>query len=401
MLAYPAESVWSVRPVAPELAQARILVVDDSMTIRKMIAQYLRRGGYEVVTCVANGREALAAMADFPPDLVITDISMPEMDGFELIRHMRASERGAAVPILVQTAATGYDERGAVFLHGATDLITKPINAHEMLGRVRVHLEQRHLVRRLSEYQHSMAQDLDLARGMQESLMPTRPELDSLEVAHGIDIASSYRASIGLGGDMWTLFAAPDGTLHFWAIDFTGHGVAAALNTFRLHALLRSERLAAMGLGEAMAALNHRFKATLPLGQFATVLGLRISILEGWIDLVSAAAPPLLLREGAGGDFRAIEVESFPAGLVADGAYAVTRYQFPRGSALVAYSDALIETPAPPDSIFTPATLARDLSALESGASAATLMRRMLAPFPAYPFEDDLTLVVLCSRGRP
>lgn len=391
--------LWAGAELDPELAASRILVVDDSLTVRKMIVQYLHRGGFTSIVEASNGREALVELAKQTPDIIITDLFMPEMDGHELIGRIRADERYATIPILVETGAMDPDDRGSVFLQGATDLISKPINPREMLGRIRVHLEQRRLVRRLSDYQQSLAQDLDLAREMQESLMPARAELDALEARFNIDIASAYKASQGLGGDIWSISAPSDHELHLWMVDFAGHGVSAALNTFRFHAMLRSERVGRLPLHDALLAMNGTLGATLPRGQFATVLGLRISLADRSLEVVSAAAPPLILRVGREGRFQAIEVPGFPLGLVPNATFTVSRYPFPPGSALVAYSDALIETPVEPNSIFSPARLAEMFEHSGKHADAASLQRKALGGIEPYLLEDDLTFVAIRDRS--
>ncbi|MCA0400620.1 MAG: fused response regulator/phosphatase [Proteobacteria bacterium] len=384
--------------INPELAGARILVVDDSATVRKMIVLYLKRCGFSAIAEAKNGVEACGAIEQQLPDLIVTDISMPEMDGLELIRRVRCNPQWATIPILVETGSTAHEDRGRIFAVGATDLISKPIDPREMLGRIKVHLEQQHLVRKLYEYQYAMAADIELAREMQESLMPTREEIAAIEEKYGLDIATSYKASAGLGGDLWTLSATDPGGVLLWMVDFAGHGISAALNTFRFQALIRSERQNTRQLSEAMAALNEQLTTLLPVGQFATVLGLRILFDENCIEVVSAAAPPLVLRSGRTGYFQAIEAPGLPVGFVRGATYSLARYPFPPGSALLAYSDALVETPFPPESRFTPESLARALDRLGPTAGASEIQARLLKMLFPYTPQDDLTTIMICDR---
>jgi phosphoserine phosphatase RsbU/P len=385
----------AVAGLPEELRGASILIVDDSMTIRKAISRFLVHNGFEQVFEAEDGRKAIAMMGEVNPDLIITDLNMPDIDGLELCRRLRADARWASVPILVQTGTTSHDQRGEVFFNGATDLISKPINLREMIGRVRVHLEQRRLVRKLSDYQQSMAQQLDLAREMQESLLPGRDEVAGIEARLPIEISSSYRASLGLGGDLWGA-EAPDPThLHVFMADFTGHGVSAALNTFRFHSFLRNEPLDSLPSDKAMATMNRYLAEVLPTGQFATFLSARIDFEAGQIEISSANGPAPILRIGPDGAYRPLPSIGFPLGVLEEARFTVERYPFPVGSMLLLYSDALTETPLPPDAIFTASSLADFLNRMPPPASAHDIKRAVMARLKPHVLEDDLTIVVI------
>lgn len=387
--------------LATDFVASRILVVDDSITIRKTIATYLRNRGFANVMEAENGRIALGMIEEIEPDLVITDIAMPEMDGLALCRAIKNSERFSQIPVLIQTGAESADRRAEAFSHGAQDLITKPINLREMLGRVQVHLEQRHLVRRLSDYQQSMAQQLEMAREMQESLLPSNEDIRAFEAVFPVSIAPSYKASSGLGGDLWGCQATDDGTLRFFMADFTGHGVLAALNTFRFHAFLRNEPLDSLPEADAMACLNSFLKDVLPVGQFATFLSCRINFREGWIEICSASGPPPMLRCGPDGEFEPLASDGLPLGILTESDYCARRYPFPPGSMLVLYSDALIETPLPPDAVFTTQSLCHHLNGLGPEASARDVMRDLIASLMPNLPEDDLTVLVIQHKEQP
>lgn len=378
----------------PELARARILVVDDSEALRKTVSIYLRHGGYRDIHEAAGGEEAMAAADALSPDLIITDLLMPGMDGLELCRRLRASTQHANVPVLIQTGRANGDNRGEVFSNGATDLISKPINAREMLGRVRVHLEQRALVKKLTKYQSMMAEDLELARRMQESILPNPSDIASVEAAFPVEIANTYRASLGLGGDLWGISVPGENQIGIYLADFTGHGVAAALNTFRFHSILRDQHFDELPLAEAMSSMNDFLADTLPTGQFATMLAFRIDFEENSIEFSSASGPPPMLRFGADGDFEPIVLAGFPLGIMRDASFATRKFPFPPGSAALFYSDALIETPAQPYSVYAPENLGQTLRNAAHD-TAEALRDCVLEGISEYELEDDLTLIAI------
>lgn len=389
-----------------ELLNASILIVDDNLTSRLLLQSYLKAHGFSDFVFAADGIEALERMKERAPEVVITDLMMPAMDGYEFIRRVRAEPAHAGVPVIVQTGLDEADDRARVFQAGASDLITKPINAIELVGRVRVHLERRRLLARLVEAQRRMEEELGEARKMQESLLPAEAELDRLIATHPLDVAGFYQASVGLGGDIWGMFGRADGRVVVYTCDFAGHGVQSALNTFRLHAYLKSGSADADDPAGCLARLNAFLCDVLPLGQFATMFMAYIDFAAGRIDYASAASPPPPVRTAAGLPFELLDGSGLPLGVTRLATFDNRSSAFGPGAVLALYSDALIETPAPPAQIFTPEGLRDFLTALPAGASARTIRREMLDCLflrAAEKPSDDLTLVVVAhtTAGTP
>src|SRR6266545_2669182 len=115
----------------------RILFVDDEEQIRKLLTSYLQRQGYEVVVAT-DGYEGLKAIRTRAPDLVITDVNMPNMNGFELARRMRADYRTARIPILMLSARKEADDILTGYSEGADEYVAKPIEMAVLAAKVDV-----------------------------------------------------------------------------------------------------------------------------------------------------------------------------------------------------------------------------------------------------------------------
>ena len=111
----------------------KILIAEDDRELRQLFEHVLAKHGY-AVTGVSNGREALQALAENYFDLVISDIMMPEMDGYELVESLRQS--GHTLPVLMITARGSFDDMRQGFLSGTDDYMVKPVNVNEMVLRV-------------------------------------------------------------------------------------------------------------------------------------------------------------------------------------------------------------------------------------------------------------------------
>ena len=118
---------------------ARVLVTDDEDNIRFLLDAALRHFGFDVVLA-ANGREALGAVADDKPDLIVLDVMLPDLDGFEVCRRLRAD--GVRVPVLFRTARDGTEEKVRGLTLGGDDYVTKPFSLEEVVARVRAILRR-------------------------------------------------------------------------------------------------------------------------------------------------------------------------------------------------------------------------------------------------------------------
>ncbi|MCI0807291.1 MAG: response regulator transcription factor, partial [Chloroflexi bacterium] len=116
----------------------KIMVVDDEPRLVSIVEAYLKQEGFEVQTA-SNGQEALFAVRESKPDLIILDVMMPEMDGYEFMRHHRME---AETPIILLTAKVEEDDKVIGLELGADDYVTKPFRPRELVARVRAVLRR-------------------------------------------------------------------------------------------------------------------------------------------------------------------------------------------------------------------------------------------------------------------
>jgi putative two-component system response regulator len=130
--------------------KGKILIVDDTPSALKLLADILKAEGYEVRS-TTSGELALRAAANSPPELVLLDIRMPEMDGYEVCRRLKAQPETANLPVIFVSAASELEEKMQGFERGAVDYVTKPYQREELLARVHTHLELNRLRHHLEE----------------------------------------------------------------------------------------------------------------------------------------------------------------------------------------------------------------------------------------------------------
>jgi len=139
-----------------------ILVVDDNPTNLAVISQALRTEGWQVRIAV-DGEDALSKVAQNPPELIVLDVQMPGIDGFEVCKRLKADGATSDIPIIFMTALSDTDSKVKGLALGAVDYITKPFEQQEAIARVRVHLQLRHLTQTLEEQVRDRTQALSQA----------------------------------------------------------------------------------------------------------------------------------------------------------------------------------------------------------------------------------------------
>ena len=141
----------------------RILIVDDTAANIQALSSTLKDKGYQI-SVATNGRQALEVAKRMRPDLILLDVMMPEMDGFETCRQLKAADQWCQIPVIFLTAKTEVADIVQGFELGAVDYVAKPFNAHELLARVNTHLTMDELRRSLAEKNAELARAHELVR---------------------------------------------------------------------------------------------------------------------------------------------------------------------------------------------------------------------------------------------
>ncbi|WP_417671642.1 ATP-binding SpoIIE family protein phosphatase [Roseibium sp.] len=381
------------------LTDARLLVIDDSSFARKTINAILANHGFGNVKLASDGGEGIELALEWNPEIIITDLYMPVKSGFDLCRELREHKEFAETPVIVQTSADTPALRGDVFEAGASDLITKPINARELMSRIRVHLERLRLIESLKDYRRQMREELNSAKAMQMELLPADQLIGELEQLFPVRFAWHSQPCQGLGGDIWGADQLDENRIRIWNADFTGHGVKSALNTFRLNTFLRTSlKDDQSGPARWLQAVNAFLCEVLPVGQFATMLCCDIDFSRNKVIISSAGAPEPMLE--CCGVHRSIPVGGMPLGISEEIEYEESEEDFAPGSSLFAYSDALTETPTAEDALYDAENLVRRLDELSETCvrkRPMCLLDDLNAVAPK-GLDDDLTMIFLEYR---
>lgn len=162
----------------------KILVIDDDSGVRRMMARILGRFGYNTVTTHC-GHEAFSIIRDNPPDLIILDLSMPEIDGFEITNRLKQDRKTQEIPIILITALDTCKNHVKALELGVDDFLSKTAEPEEIIARVQSHLKTKQLNDQLKRYRKSLEQKVELKTAQLKNA--------SLEIIWRLTAASEYR----------------------------------------------------------------------------------------------------------------------------------------------------------------------------------------------------------------
>lgn len=169
-----------------------ILIVDDVSTNLQVLTRHLEARGY--ITLVARGGEEAIERAAFTrPDLILLDVVMPGIDGFETCRRLKLSEATRDIPVIFMTALTAIDDKVKGFRAGAVDYVTKPLNAEEVLARVDTHLTLFALRQQLAAQNDQLRQEIAAREQVQAALQRSNTELEQLAYVASHDMQEPLR----------------------------------------------------------------------------------------------------------------------------------------------------------------------------------------------------------------
>lgn len=322
------------------LSDCSILVVDRCPASRDFIASILHDARFPRVSFAPNGETALRLLREERPDLLLIDFRTPGKAEAELCAAARSDAAMVDLPIIAMLPQGSAGEWFQAMSLGASDMITTPLSAPELIARTRFHLERRLLVRKLRDYHERTAAELNSARTMQQGLLPSAAAIREMAERHDLAMAAVFRPSAELGGDLWGAWSIDATRVGVFVCDVTGHDTVAAINTFRLHTLLTRNDLDRSDPGRLLSTLNDRLTGLLSPGHFVTMLYLVLDTRHDRITYAAAGSPePLLAIPGTA--IQALDGSGLPLGIVPGIGYPNREAPFGRGARLLLYSDAL------------------------------------------------------------
>jgi len=390
-----------------------ILIVEDTRSSRRLLELQLKKLGYPVQTA-SDGVEAWALIQKEQFNLIITDWVMPEMDGLELCRTIRAANLNHYVYIILLTIKEDKEDMITGFEAGADDFITKPCSPAEL--KVKIHTAHRVLRyekdllnknrkleaanENLAAAYHVIEESLISAARLYEALLPKPTQQFDQILFQSLFIPCEYVA-----GDMFNYFKLDKDRIAFYLLDVTGHGVPAAMTSFTLSHFLAPPRnpedpsshhlLNASEPVELAHTLNNLFLGESGVGRAFTIIFGIINPSKETIRFIQAGHPsPIYLP--AEGQPRTIGDGGPPMGFFRDAHFDQYTCPFRPGDRIILYSDAIVECDNPEEQPYDMERLMTQAEQTRNVPLARSLnqIREDLENWSGIEtFEDDFTLL--------
>lgn len=381
-------------------AAAHVLVVDDNEVNRDLLARRLTREGHRVALAV-DGLDALAKLAADDFDLILLDIMMPGLNGFEVLERLKADEALRYLPVILISALADDDNMVKGISLGADDFLPKPFNPHILRARVGASLARKRLHDNEQRYARSLEREMEIAREIQAGFLPGQ-----LPLISGWDMAACFLPARRVGGDFYDAFPLHEGLrIGMVVADVCDKGVGAALFMALFRSLIRAfaERMrfldddAAEQMRQLVDHVNGYIARTHgAANMFATLFFGILDPASGALIYVNGGhEPPIVIGET--GLISRLDPTGPAVGMMAELRFRVERKSIQRGETLVIYTDGVTDARDRAANPFSEERLLALLSSAEPSA-AETIARMQSAVFQhidgATQFDDITVLAV-------
>src|SRR6266481_2730397 len=322
-----------------------VLVVDDAPANLQVVRSILKDDFK--IRVATSGAKALELVKEKPqPDLILLDVTMPEMDGYEVCGVLKATPDARDIPVIFLTGKTEAGDETKGFEVGAVDYIHKPFSPAVVKARVRTHLVLRDSRELLARQLLYLNNELEMARKIQLSILPQKtPKISGLEInAHYIPMSS-------VAGDFYDFIVVDEKRVGILVADVSGHGLAAALIASMLQVALAAQFAHASDPGRVLGGLNRSLYGKFQ-EHFVTAVYVFVDLESKTVRYAGAGHPPFLLWRASAQTTLEMEENGLPLGLFPNANFAVGEIQVEPGDKAVLFTDGIVETASPSEQEF-------------------------------------------------
>lgn len=381
--------------------QASILVVDDTPANLTLMTGLLQ-DDYQVRAAISGEKALQIANSDSPPDLILLDIMMPLMDGYEVCRRLKADTKTQDIPVIFLTAMSEAEDEEKGLSLGAVDYITKPISPSITLARIQTHITLYQQKKALVESQRALAAELHEAAEYILNALPAP--------IHG-QVSSHWKhiPSTALGGDAFGYHWIDEDHLAIYLLDVCGHGVGSALMSVSAINILRSQSLTSADFkspASVLGAINNAFPMEEHNNKYFTIWYGVYQRSQHLLRFASAAHPPavLMTQDMAGKQtWHELKTQNLMIGFDKDTVFKESSIALEEKNKLYVFSDGVYEIEQANGQVVTLADfidLLKRISKMDTSQVDDILQYMKKLASNADSFEDDFSLLELMIQHK-
>jgi phosphoserine phosphatase RsbU/P len=325
--------------------QKAILIVDDTPINIGVISGALK-DTYKTKVAT-NGEKALAiSSGEEKPDLILLDVMMPVMDGYEVCRRLKANSATQNIPVIFLTGQTGTEDETKGFEVGAVDYIHKPFSEAVVKARVHTHLMLREAHEQIARQLVEINLELEMARQIQLSILPR----DTPKI-RGLDIVARYLPMTSVAGDFYDFIIVDDKRVGILVADVSGHGLPSALIASMLQVALTAQVIHASAPERVLSGLNRALCGKFERN-FVTAAYVFVDMEKKLMTYAGAGHPPLLFSRKSAGKVSAVSENGLFLGMFPEATYTSVQLPVQAEDRVVLYTDGIPETRNPAEQEF-------------------------------------------------
>jgi len=378
-----------------QVSEKKVVLLVDDEPANIQIVNSILKDVYKI-RVATNGAKALELVAATPPpDLILLDVVMPEMDGYEVCTRLKSVPETREIPVVFLTGQTESSDETRGFEVGAVDYIHKPFSPAVVQARVHTHLTLRGIRQQLTQQLDTIKQELEIARKIQFSILPHRvPSLPDL------DIAARYVPMTQVAGDFYDFVVVDEKHIGILVADVSGHGMPAALIASMLKIAFAAQTEFAAEPAKVLTGLNQTLCGKFH-DHYVTATYVYLDLEKRILRYAGAGHPPVFICDGATGLVRELSENGFFLSWVAEATYTSQEVRLGQGDWVILYTDGITETSNPGEEEFGKDGF-RDFIERNSFLSAEEFATKLLEEIQKWSGrtkdeepDDDITLVAV------
>lgn len=377
-----------------DLSECRVLIVDDVKANVDVLVQSLRED--HKLSVALDGEAALRSVEKNPPDLVLLDIVMPGLDGYEVCRRLRATPATQDIPVMFLSSLEEVKNKTLGFEVGGNDYLTKPFEILEVKARVRSLLKAKAYSDAVKE---KIAAELAIAREIQLGILPSN--VAACVADTNLDVCAILEPAREVGGDLYEVLRLDDGRVLVAVGDVSGKGIPAALFMAVTTTLLRTMARQYRRPEEILLQVNDALAAQNPRGMFVTLICMIVDPATGTVTCANAGHPPAILVRAGATPSVTLAATGMVSGVMSGVEMESTTIQLQLADTLVLYTDGVTEAFNATGGMFEEERLLGCLSHAAghtAGETASIVLEAVRRHANGYLQSDDITVVVIRRR---
>ena len=372
----------------------KILAVDDTEMNLSLLERFFSRLGHELITAT-NGQEAIDRFEDSSPDLILMDVMMPVMDGYEATREIRQRSGDTWIPIIFMSAKAAVEDQVMGLDAGGDDYLTKPVNMRILGAKIKAMQRIAEMgdalisqAEELKKYQINAEEEKYLGNALMERMTRAGNSSDEL-------LASWLLPAEQMSGDLVAACRGEDDRLYVMVADATGHGLLAAMMQIPVSQTFYHMANRGYSLSRIVSSMNSQLRVLVPRDRFVAATLIMVDVRNRLIEIWNGGGPEALFIDADRNILHRFQSNAAPLGIIADDEFEshTQVYQWQVAGELLACSDGAVDALNSDEKVFGEQRLEASFSRYRDQSVCGAVAKALSEYLQGQRAQDDISVV--------